>query len=82
MRIFCNDAEAILSRISALCLGGQTVLSEKHLEEFSNHIHLVKTILKHEITLAKNLLRKQSKLPISLEFPFKKLRLIATGSCL
>jgi len=41
---FLNDSEAILSRISALCLGGQTFLSEKHLKEFANHIYLVKMI--------------------------------------
>jgi len=29
---FCNDSEAILSRISDLCPGGQTFLSEKHLK--------------------------------------------------
>jgi len=38
-RMFCNDPEAILSRIFAICPGGQTFLSEKHLEEFTNHIH-------------------------------------------
>ena len=42
--------------------------------------------LKHEITSAKYLLRKESKLPISLEHFFilyllKKLRLIVTGGC-
>jgi len=44
--------------------------------------------LKHEITLEKNLLRVESKLPVSLEQVFsftarllKKLRLIVTGSC-
>jgi len=44
VRIFCDDSEAILSRVSALCLGSQTFPSEKHLEEFANHIHLVKMI--------------------------------------
>jgi len=34
----------ILSRISAPCPGGQTCLSEKHLKEFANHIHLLKMI--------------------------------------
>jgi len=43
-RMFCNDPEAILSRIFAICPGGQTFLSEKHLEEFTNHIHLMKMI--------------------------------------
>ena len=42
--------------------------------------------LKYEMTLAKNLLRKASKLPISLEQFYllqllKKLRLVVTGSC-
>jgi len=41
---FSNDSEAILSRVSALCPGSQTFPSEKHLEEFANHIHLVKII--------------------------------------
>ena len=44
VRIFCNDSEAILSRISALFPGGQIFLSEKHLKKFANHIHLVKMI--------------------------------------
>jgi len=44
MRIFCNDSEATLSRVSALCPGGQTFLSEKHLKEIANHINLVKMI--------------------------------------
>jgi len=34
----------IISRISAHCPGGQIFLSEKHLKEFANHIHLVKMI--------------------------------------
>ena len=44
VRIFYNDSEAIISRISAHCPGGQTFLSEKHLKEFANHIHLAKMI--------------------------------------
>jgi len=44
VRIFCNDPEAIPSRISALCPGGQTFPSETHLKEFTNHIQLVKMI--------------------------------------
>jgi len=44
VRIFYNDSEAIILRISAHCLGGQTFLLEKHLKEFANHIHLVKMI--------------------------------------
>ena len=44
VRIFCNDVEVILSRISALYPGGQTFPSETHLKEFTNHIHLVKMI--------------------------------------
>jgi len=59
----CNDSEAILSRISALCPGGQTFLLQKHLKEFANHIHFSENDLKHEITLAKNLLWKELKLP-------------------
>ena len=42
LRIFCNELEAILSRISALCPGCQTFISKKHLKEFANHIHLLK----------------------------------------
>jgi len=42
VRVFCNDSEAILSRMSALYPAGQTFVSEKHLKEFANHIHLVK----------------------------------------
>jgi len=44
VRIFYKDSEAIISRISAHCPGGQTFLLEKHLKEFANHIHLVKMI--------------------------------------
>jgi len=44
VRIFCDDSEVILSRISALCPRGQTFLWEKHLKGFANHIHLVKMI--------------------------------------
>jgi len=44
VRIFYNDSEAIISRISAHCPGGYIFLSEKHLKEFANHIHLVKMI--------------------------------------
>jgi len=43
-RIFCIDSEAILSRISGLCPGGQTFLSETYLKDFTNQIHLVKVI--------------------------------------
>jgi len=67
VRIFCNDSEAILSRNSALCPGGQTFLSETHLKQLTNHIHLVRMIQNIKISLANNLLRKKSKLPISLE---------------
>jgi len=86
VRIFYNDSEAIISRISAHCPGGQTFLSEKHLKAFANHIHLVKIIQNMKLTLAKNLLRKESKPPISLKHFFNlqlhnKLRLIVTGSC-
>ena len=44
VRIFGNDSEAILSRISALAPGDQIFLPEKHLKEFANHFHLVKLI--------------------------------------
>jgi len=40
----CNDSEAIIFRISALCPGGQTFLSEKQLQKFPNRIHSVKMI--------------------------------------
>jgi len=42
--IFYNDSEAIISRISACCPGGQTFPLEKHWKEFASHIHLVKMI--------------------------------------
>jgi len=42
VRVFCNDSEAILSRMSALCPGDLIFLSEIHLKEFANHIPLVK----------------------------------------
>ena len=42
--IFCNDSEAIFSRVSALNPGGETSPLEKHLEDIANHIHLVKMI--------------------------------------
>jgi len=41
---FCNDLEAILSRVSAVNPGGETSPLEKHLEDITNHIHLVKMI--------------------------------------
>jgi len=44
VRIFCNDSEAILSRISAFCPGGQKFPSETHLKEFTNNIQLVKMV--------------------------------------
>jgi len=37
VRIFCNDSEAIFSRISSLYPGDQIFLSEKHLKESANH---------------------------------------------
>jgi len=61
---------------------------EKNTWKNSQIIFICENDLKHEITLAKNLLRKESKLPISFEqvFPFiaillKKLCLIVSGSC-
>jgi len=62
----------------------------KTLERIRKSYSFSENDLKHEITLAKNLFRKESKLPISLEQVFfiykadgllKKLRLIVTGSC-
>jgi len=44
VRNFCNDSDAILSRISALCPGDQTFPSETYLKQLTNHIHLVKMI--------------------------------------
>jgi len=44
VRIFCNDVEATLSHVSALCPGGGTSPLEKHLEDIANYIHLVKMI--------------------------------------
>jgi len=84
--MFYNDSEAIISRISAHCPGGQTFLSEKHLKEFASHIQSVKMIQNMKVTWSKNLLRKESKLPISLQQLFnpqllKKLHFIATGRC-
>jgi len=83
---FLNDSEVIISRFSAHCPRGPIFLSEKHFKEFANQLHLVKMILNMKSTLAKNLLLKESKLPISLEQFFslqllEKLCLIVTGSC-
>jgi len=46
-----------------LCPGGQTFLSEEHLKDFANAYSISENDLKHEIPLANNLLRKESKLP-------------------
>ena len=64
---FCNGSGAILSDISALCPGGQTFLSEEHLKKFANAYSISENDLKHETLLAKNLFRKESQLPTSLE---------------
>jgi len=57
----------MLSGISALSSGVQTFLSEEHFKEFANAYSISENDLKCEILLAKNLLRKESQLPISLE---------------
>jgi len=44
VRIFLNDSETILSRISALFPRGQTFLSETNLRQLTYHIHSVKII--------------------------------------
>jgi len=44
VRIFCNDSDEVLSRISALCARGQNFPSETHLKEHTDNIHLVKMI--------------------------------------
>ena len=68
VRIFGNDSEAIHLRISAHFPGDQIFLSEEHLKEFiGQSFSFSENDLKYEITLAKNLLQKTSKLPISLE---------------
>ena len=58
----------------------------KTLERIRKSYSFIKNDLKHEITLANNLLLKESKLPISLEQFFhlqllKKFHLIVTGGC-
>jgi len=68
VRIFCNDSEALVSHISALCPGGQTFLLQKHLKEFVRKTYsFSENDLKHEITLANNLVRKELKLPSTSE---------------
>jgi len=59
--------DLILSGISALWPGRQTFLSEEHLKKFANAYSVSENDLKHETLLAKNLLRKESQLPTSLE---------------
>ena len=44
VRIFCDDSEAILSRISARFPGGHIFLSGKHLKDSAYHIYFVKMI--------------------------------------
>jgi len=65
--VFYNDSKAILLRISDLFPGGQPFLSEKHLKEFHKSCSFSENALKSEINLAKNLLRKDSKLLMCLE---------------
>ena len=59
--IFCNDSGAIVSFISTLCPWGQTFLSER-LKEIANAYSINENDLKHEIPLAKHLLRKELQL--------------------
>jgi len=66
VKISCNDSGEILSGISALCPGGQTFLSKKHLKGFANAYSISEKDLK-EKPLEKNLLRRASQLPTSLE---------------
>jgi len=47
--------------------GGQTFLSEEHLKIFANAYSSSENDLKHQTPLAKNLLRRESQLPTSLE---------------
>jgi len=71
VRVFCNDSEAILSHISALCPRGQRFLWEKHIERIRKSYSFSENGLKHEMTLAKNVPQKVSKVPITLEQFFK-----------
>jgi len=66
VKISCNDSGEILSGISALCPGGQTFISKKHLKGFANAYSISEKDLK-EKPLEKNLLRRASQLPTSLE---------------
>jgi len=66
VQIFCNDSEAILTRISALPRGSNISIG-KTLERIRKSYSFSENDLKHEKTLAKNLLRKELKLPMSLE---------------
>jgi len=48
VRVDCNDSEAILSRISALCPGAQTFLWKKTLERIRKSYSFSENDLKHE----------------------------------
>ena len=52
---------------SAFCPGGQRFLSEGHLKEFANAYCTSENVLKHEISLANNFLRKELQLPTWLK---------------
>ena len=87
VRIFGNDAEAILCRISALCPGGQAFFSGEQLKEFAHHIHLVKMIYNMKLNnFGKEFASEGVEaacIPQTI-FSFiatEKLRLIITGNC-
>ena len=66
VRIFCNDSETIFAYFSSFPRR-PNISIRKTLQKIRKSYSFSENDLKHEITLVKNLLRKASKLPISLE---------------
>ena len=66
VRIFCNDSEAIF-HVFQLFPRRSNISVRKTLEKIRKSYSFNENDLKYEITLAKNLFWKESKLPISLE---------------
>jgi len=66
VRIFCNDSETIFAYFSSFPRRSNTSI-RKTLEKIRKSYSFSENDLKYEITFVKNLLRKASKLPISLE---------------
>jgi len=66
VRIFCNDSETIFAYFSSFSRSSN-IFIRKTLEKNRKSSSFSENDLKYEITLVKNLLRKASKVPISLE---------------